>query len=299
MGNGTPDSNSDTSRIEMTLLIKLIPEYDGSFGKLTAFIDNVSEAFKLAKDDQKGILMSFVKAALRGSAQSLVQTINFGDWDTLKRRLIETFGEKKSFSQLQLELQNTKQRKDESIAAFTQRIENKTQKLMSTLSFELNQNINASQQELIKRMGLAAFIHNSLPQYGQLLRIKGPATITEASRLASDEEIALKYQRLSVRELNNPNKRVHFTSKLPHCTFCNRSGHSIENCFKRNPNKKIVCYNCKKEGHTSKNCFKKTSSQTTQNSSNFPKNGQGTSLSSTRLKPQENSTEASVVEMHN
>lgn len=99
-GTEEKPTGSVTPKIELTLLIKLIPEYDGSFKKLTDFIDNVSEAYKLAKDEQKEILMPFIKAALKGAAQSIVQTSSFNTWEPLKRKLIETFGERKSFAQV-------------------------------------------------------------------------------------------------------------------------------------------------------------------------------------------------------
>lgn len=239
-GGGAPDSASNIL-MDISLLIKLIPEFDGSFDKLTAFIDNVNSAHDLATPEQKPILMPFIRAALKGPAQNIVHSVNYTSWDNLKKKLISTYGEKKSFAQIQIELQNLKQYRDESVASFTQRIESKIQKLMSSLSFKNNGTLDTSQQELLKEMGLTAFIHNSLPQYGQLLRIRNPQNIVEASKLACDEEIALKFQRASLGyntfNKNNSNKfrnsqKVFITEKI-RCTFCNREGHKIENCFRK------------------------------------------------------------------
>lgn len=296
--NDNANGTIEPPRVEINLLIKLIPEFDGSFDKLTSFIANVSEAYRLAKEDQRDVLMCFIRAALTGSAQGITQTQTFVDWNSLKLKLIETFGEKKSFAQIQFELQNTRQKPDESIASFTQRVESKTQKLMSTLSFETGAQLDSSQQDLIRKMGLTSFIHNCLPQYGQLLRIRNPTTITEASRLASDEEIALRYQKLSLRNFGQTNKKVYATNLL-HCTFCKKNGHEYEKCFKRKRSKKPICYSCNEEGHTSNRCPQKkvSAGQVNRADSNSPKNGEGSVTRNTKFKNLEEASEVSALEI--
>lgn len=268
--NEASSSNSNIE-LDLKLIVQLIPEFNGSFENLLAFIDGVTEANNLASESQKIILFSFIKSKIIGSAKSIIQSSNFSSWESLKKKLIEIYGEKKSFVQVQIELQNTKQYRNENVASFTQRIENKVHKLMTTLTFESGEKIDKSQQDLIKKMGLTAFIHNCLPEYGQLLRIRSPETISEASKLANNEEVALKFQRMNLQSNNNrqnPNfKRVNTTTQIckSFCSYCKRDGHSFDNCFKRK-NQEKVCSYCKKKGHVFEKCFlRQNGSQVSEN----------------------------------
>lgn len=291
-GNNNENNDEVMMDLDIHLLIKLVPEFDGTFANLTQFLANVDNAFRLAKAPQIPVLLTFVKAALKGPAQNIVHTTSHPTWESLRKKLLTIYGEKKSFAQIQIELQNLKQLRDESVASFTSKIENKIQKLMSALSFENNGIVQQAQQDLIKKMGLTTFIHNSLPQYGQLLRIRNPSSITEASRLASDEEIALKFQKMSVGHTTsfkpnfngnssfnrnfNPNKKVFATEKLK-CSYCHKDGHKIDNCFKKNKSK-MICNFCKKEGHLENRCFAKRNAQIAKTDvQTNPKNGSGTS----------------------
>lgn len=291
-GQTTTPQNVGNVQLETSLLIRLIPNFDGSFDQLISFIDNVNNAYNIANSSQKEILLPFIKAALKGSAQNIVQTRSYDSWDALKAKLKEIYGEKKSFAQVQIELQNTRQSRDETIASFTQKIEAKIQKLLATLKLETDKAVDESQQELIEKMGLTTFIHNCLPQYGQLLRIRNPKSIVEASRLATDEELAIKFQKMqtynqnSFRNNNNANynginknkskhhtfnnsnnKKVFIAQKLS-CTYCKKEGHTIDYCFK----KKLTCNFCKKNGHSESNCF--TKNNTNWKNGQNPKNGQ-------------------------
>lgn len=275
--------------LDIKLLIKLIPEFDGSFNKLNGFIDGVNEAIRLAKPEQKAYLIPFIKAGLKGPAKSVTLTVNYSNWDSLKKKLIETFGERKSFAQIQIELQNCKQFKTENISSFTQRVEGKIQKLLTTLAFENEGKIDQSQTDLIKRMGLTAFINNCSIEYGQLLRIRNPSTLTEASRLAHDEEIALNLRRYSHNYKSNNNYNVQPTTHKTQsfCNYCKKQGHSSEKCFhKSNKQNLNFCSYCKKNGHTIERCFLRNNNSQFPKNSNVSKNGERTSFGNQNPKPE-------------
>lgn len=92
-------------------------------------------------------------------------------------------------------------------------------------------------------MGLAAFLNGASPEYSLILRSKDPASVQEASRMAQNEELTLKFQNLSASTFKSPsnnnnynnNRRV-FTVEQKFCRYCKRSGHLIEQCRKREYN---------------------------------------------------------------
>lgn len=147
---------------------------------------------------------------------------------------------KKSFPQASLELQNTKQFKYESVAAYTQRVETCVRRLINVLMLENRDNqLAVGQLELIKKMGLTTFINGVLPKYGMILRSKDPANIQQASRFAQSEELAIKFIKMSVFQkspnTHQPNPRFNQPQRIfaidKFCRYCKRKGHLIEECL--------------------------------------------------------------------
>lgn len=261
--------------INISLILKLLPEFNGKSDELSNFIDRVNDAFALASPGQKDILLTFVKAKLQGNARVPLRNQIFNSWTDLKSKLVEIYGDKKSFSQAQLELQNTKQFKNEQISSFTQRIETRVQRFLNILNVDNSgAGVDQSQVDLIKRMGLTAFIHGALPQYGLLLRARDPESVQAASKIAQNEEIALKFQSVSISGSGNysyQSSRSNFqnnnSNQSGRQNFNNNSNqpgrqNSNNNCEQfgaakhLNTLSKIICGYCKKPGHDISVCRK-------------------------------------------
>lgn len=277
--------------ISLDVLIKLIPEFDGKPDDLHTFIDRVSDAVKLCNPKQKSIILTFIKAKLKGNAQVPILNNDFTSWDQLKRKLIETYSDKKSFAQAQLELQNTRQYANELISAYTQRIETCIRRLINTLSLEIDERPDDGQIEIIKKMGLSAFINGVRPEYRLILRSRDPLTVQQASKIAQNEELTLKLQNLHVsynrtnhhnNSQNNSPRRVNFVEKF--CKYCKRKGHTIEECRTRERNNRTrpnnynhmdrkPNYNYNPSNYNSSNYNPNLNSNTNPNSSTISKNG--------------------------
>lgn len=290
-GNNVPNGSNiadnqiqSDSEININLILKLLPDFDGKPDELSNFIDRVNDAFELASECQKSILLTFVKAKLQGNARVPLRNQHFGSWTELKTKLIEVYGDKKSFAQAQLELQNTRQFKNEQVSAFTQRIETKVQRLLNILNVDNSGGgVAESQVDLIKRMGLTAFIHGALPQYGLLLRARDPESVQAASRIAQNEEIALKFQSVSINNNNhfqssrtnyfgnnsavnkqNPKEGPNYSrgSNFQNQSNQNRGQNSQDQSNQFSGARqlsgvsKIVCRYCKKPGHEISVCRK-------------------------------------------
>ncbi|KAL3279419.1 hypothetical protein HHI36_016930 [Cryptolaemus montrouzieri] len=112
----------------------MIIRFDGNKSKLFEFIDNCDKAHKIIKSEQKHLLFILIETRLTDNARAVVRNREFSDWTELKRFLLETYSDKRTSCQWQLELNSCRQGFNESVLSYANRVENCYLKSTNTLN---------------------------------------------------------------------------------------------------------------------------------------------------------------------
>lgn len=120
------DSNSDqqSDSVNIYTLANMIPKFDGYKLDFYNFLDNCDLAQSIANNRQKSILLTLIKSKICGNARTHIRNREFDYWEDLREYLVETYSERRSHAQWQLELSLCKQEHKESVTAYAHRLEN-------------------------------------------------------------------------------------------------------------------------------------------------------------------------------
>lgn len=202
-------------------ILKAVPTFDGKEKDLDTFI-NICESFNdIADEELKEQLVTVFKMKIIGRALSLIQpTSELDTWARIKNKLEETFKKPVTYELAQYELAMIKQKRNESMEDYSERILKGLEKL-NNASKNLSKLPEAflGMQEANARQALQHFEQNI---YNDDLRIRVDSAnkkdLREAILFAKQKEISLR--------LN--------TQKT--CDFCKMSGHEVTDCRKKNSN---------------------------------------------------------------
>lgn len=248
--------------LDLNILLKFIKPYDGSRETLNSFIINCNNAYDLATTSQKPIVFKFILCQLQGKAEVACSIKEFQTWEQLKEFLKTQFSERKHYSHLLMELQESKQLPNENVSKFALKIEMHLSQLLTEITLN-----NSKAKELAGRiaameeLALHHFLVGLQPRISNIVRCKSPRTLNEAINYAVSEERIQEtlYKRNTHTEFkqrtrpnptfSNPNTRQpvpsrptdqprpYFRPREPIiCRYCKFPGHSIEHCKKREYN---------------------------------------------------------------
>lgn len=263
-------SKDKMSTFSSELAIRIIPEFDGTnnFSKFIEICQYFYKQIDVATESE--LFLQIIRLKLCGSAFETFKHKKFTDWKTFQEELKSHYLCSKSTQQLQRELISTKQLSNESVRCFA----NKIDKILS----ELNE-FEQLGSEVIERnsdSALSVFVDGL---YNQSLKIviksRNITKLNDAISLALKEENSFSQNSFS-SDLNKPNYSHNYNSNnrqannfRKFCSFCNISGHRLEECrsfaqknqnFKPQVNKRsyeVACSYCGASGHVIENCFKK------------------------------------------
>lgn len=218
----------------------------------------------LANDIQKQPLLVFIISKLTGNVRTQLQGKTYNEWIELKSILNNLYQDQKHYILLMEELNTIKQKLNESIFSFHERLDRLIMRIINTMPFT-----NIDEQKIkiqtIQELALSRFIYHSVPD---ILRFQNVTDISEALTKFVAEERALKIP------YSESNKQSFY------CTICNRNGHTTKSCYriKSTATQKIVllnrsspqnsipahppqqnnthkfCRYCKKQGHLIHEC---------------------------------------------
>lgn len=303
----TKAENSDLAQpesIKIELLVNMIPKFDGNKSHFYDFLDNCDLAESLATPNIKSTLLTFIKSKIIGNARSQIRNREFESWGDLRLHLVETYSDKRSHAQWQLELSLCKQEHRETVSAYAHRLENCLVRLTNSLDPNLSIAERNANVKLLRNQALAIFLLGLNKDLNIVVKAQRPQTLEDAISLAQAEE----KEQIARREMdrhsnqsfvksnshfsrpNNFNQKSNFQFRQGHRTF---SSHSITNQPKYNPTYNPTypnsqsshqntkqCRYCKNLGHTIEECRKR------QYNNSLRQQNQVTTQNPSTLKPQ-------------
>jgi uncharacterized protein (UPF0212 family) len=236
--------------IDISLAERMINRYDGNKSNLHVFLDNCNNAYSLLNPNFRLAFVSIALSKIDGNLRSTLLNRSFNSWIDLKNHLLETYSEKRTFAQWQLELNSCKQGHNENVLNYSNRIENCYIKLIKSLDQNLTKEAREANVELLKRQALNIFISGLNPQLHILLKSQKPNNFEEAISVAisEEQEIKSRHEMTSKRYENN----------IKRCSKCNMNGHLAFQC-RNNVVRSVqtipTCFNCGKKGHLARDCW--------------------------------------------
>ncbi|XP_028179435.1 uncharacterized protein LOC114366691 isoform X2 [Ostrinia furnacalis] len=241
-------------KIDLNILLKFIKQFNGDRDKLNPFIYNCQSAFNLANDTQKPILFKYMLSQLEGRAESICSIKEFETFDQFVEFLKQQFGERKHYSHLLSELQDSRQSFSETVNQFALRVETCLAKLLTEINISIptkRKTELAGRVAALEDLALHTFMVGLQPRLSQVVRCHSPASLNAAVNLAvAEEKILAGFNKRSPQTPNNNDKRPqqprrdfrpNNDSQRPNsnpftCRYCKNVGHSIEQCRKRQYN---------------------------------------------------------------
>lgn len=284
------------SELDLNTLFKFVKCYDGSRDTLNSFLVNCDNAYDLASESQKHILFKYILSQLNGKAEIACSIKEFSTWEQLKEFLKAQFSERKHYSHLLTDLQESRQGTQENVGQYALRVETYLSQLLTEISFS-----NTKAKELPGRtaamedLALHHFLMGLNPRIATIVRCRNPKTLNDAINLAISEEKIMQvtsrrtppvynpsqnrnqnansYQRqyqpasraFPQRGITAPQRPTYqsassFTTYPAICRYCKAPGHTIDFCRKREFNNRK--FNNQPGSHTNNNNNNNTQGRT-------------------------------------
>lgn len=250
-----------SATITLELAEKMLIKFDGTKSKLHEFLDNCDKANQLIKPELKDILFAIIETKLTDNARAMVRNRSFEDWKGLKQHLLDIYSDKRTNGQWQLELNSCRQNFGESVASYSNKVENSYVKLLNTLDSDLSKEARSACINLLKTQALNVFITGLNKDLSLIVKANKPDSLETAIAVALSEEQELK-SKIEINKYQNVNN-----SYAKMCNFCNKPGHATFNCrYNQNRYEKRSQVNIKQ--------FQSNHSYSQRNNSHFQNNSQ-------------------------
>lgn len=221
------------SVLNVDVALKIIPEFDGSSDRLHKFLLCCDMVYSGLMQTESDKFLNLVKTKLSHKAYDIVKYTDFNKWQDLKAELKAKFQCTKSIEQLQIELINIRQQRNENVTSYASRVE----KIVSELNEVCIDSEGATSAKTIinlnSKTALKAFQEGLVDPIKLIIKASRFTTLQEAINKACEEE-----QTLNTRRSSNSYEQ---TSTVK-CQICKRLGHSAEKCFNRYPDPKYQNY---------------------------------------------------------
>lgn len=173
----------------------------------------------------KALCLNIIISKLEKTAYDVVRYKTFVDWPTLKTALENKFIKRRSKGSVASELINAVQFKD--VTSFSNKIENLLGELNEIcIASEGNNNADII-MKLNESTALCSFQNGLREPLRTIIKSRNFDNLSSAIAQAMEEEVSHK------PALNAPNNS---NSSKPKCSYCNRTNHVSEKCFRKHGN---------------------------------------------------------------
>lgn len=253
MSTDSKTIKSKVVEVDLTTLLKLIPEFDTiKSSDVYRFVRSCDAAFKLASTEQETILLTYALNKITGPGSSDIHAKSFLTWFDLRGFIIQKYSQTKTLGHLQLELQSLFQKPSESITEYFHRVDLCRSKLIEKLTAEINDETLQGRVATTEETALNVFVNGLSSDIGIMLRVRSISNLTDAGNFAIQEEKirnmnnvrhALYKHSASTRSYSNPQAPNRINDNVPSpprtfqngktCNYCKKPGHLISECRKR------------------------------------------------------------------
>lgn len=243
-------------KLPINFLIKFIKPFDGNREELSSYIADCNRGFELATAAQKSTLLDYTLTQITGKAKAACVNRSFSEWIELKDYLKTMYQDTKHKAQLLCELTTLKQKNEETLSAFTTRLETCLKRTINSITQTHEKGISVTSQEtqkfvlngkleMLQDIALNRYTYFTIVPISNALRIREIKTLNEAIAVAKAEQ---QIQRMVTNQSSNP--KAHYSksskpnsqfkdtkpndqSKSKLCNYCKKPGHTIDDCRKR------------------------------------------------------------------
>lgn len=301
------DIETMASKFDINVALKLIPEFRGNRQEFHRFIsccDIIRETLgNPCSENDMTMLVNIIRSRLAGPAYNIAKHKNFNDWSSFKSFLQDQYLENRSIAQLQIDLINCKQNKQESVRSFANRIENLLSDLNDACIASEGDESSSIIINLNTKSAFKAFVEGLFYPIKLIVKPARYTKLSDAVEAAVEEERTYNAGKSS-SSIPKINKNPKVSEK---CNFCYKIGHTESECFQKQrqsrlPNfsrapsnnikpevhvTRVMCSYCKKPGHHRNECFKLKKMESSRNNDPSQNSGNANTSSnsgcSTRL----------------
>lgn len=255
------------SSIDLNILIKFVPRFDGTREKLNAFLNNCSNAIKLASATQQDVLFKYILSQLEGRAEAACTIKEFENWVQLEQFLKAQFGERKHYAHLLSDLQDCRQN-NETVNQFALRLESCLAQLLTEINISIptkKKGELAGRLAAMQDLAMHTFVIGLKPKLSMVVRCQNPETLNEAINLAVSEEKLLQSAFNRGHAANCPltqsrpswqkKKEDHFKPQV-HTMSTSTASSQRASSSKNYESQNISCKYCRSVGHSIDQCIK-------------------------------------------
>lgn len=225
-------------KLNISLALKIVPEFNGECShELDRFLSCCEIVLDPLADAEKVKFIQLLHSKLTGKAHDVLIYNQYDNFNDLKAELISQFGETKSVESINFELISVKQNQSEDVRSYA----NKIEKLLSLLNSASIKREGIGSAQAIRNLNAGTALRSFEEGLREPIRLVIKAsrfkTLKEAINGALEEEIVVSQRRSLYPPSSGSNSA---TSNNSHsqakCKYCNKLGHTINACYKRQQN---------------------------------------------------------------
>ena len=212
-------------------VIRQAPSFSGGTdSQLSIFITKCEFLFSNVTDTIKPQLLRAIITNIEGNAHEYIKYHEFETWDQLKNHLKTIYQTSHSINYLQKQLTGMKQRHDESIQNFSNRIQQIYHQLTSALTIGKTVTESRTIAETMLTTALVVFMEGINPSIRLILEARNISSYEEAVRIATEKENVCGKN--DIQKNNRPFNNNPRTSNKAHikCNKCSKMGHYANEC---------------------------------------------------------------------
>lgn len=292
----TPDKKM--ADIPFEKIITILPNLVGNPKSLEAFLNKADLIFSnCATANSKLTFVNCVKSCTVDTLK--IKISDSTDWVEIRKILLSEILPTRNISQLGDELSKITQLPGESIQSYSDRIYQLTYTINTAYEYH-NPDASADAMKMVKAVNekntLNAFIKGLSGDMKNWVKARDFKLMSLAVLYAKEQEHEYDAGKIlekktnsntrankptsqpkcfrcknlghyahecvaSSRPINKPKDFSQKKENIQFCSFCNRTGHSIDNCFSAKRSKNMSCSYCGLNNHTTQNCLRKIADQ--------------------------------------